>query len=125
VIWVSSAQDLRGPTGGMIVCYYRATRQSCGKHPVCLTVSSTFGGGPSSKEFGSCSIMCCFTSGYGKPEEMFEAWWQCKEGFSQVVRQVWKERFGIQVPWGILKAKIFKSKTACKHWRQVHANPTD
>jgi hypothetical protein len=69
--------------------------------------------------------MCCFTSGYGKPEEMFEAWWQCNEGFSQVVRQVWKERLGIQVPWGILKAKIFKSKIACKHWRQVHANPTD
>jgi hypothetical protein len=42
-----------------------------------------------------------------------EAWWQKKQGFTQVVKQVWKQKIGGSNPWGAVKEKITKSQHAC------------
>jgi hypothetical protein len=39
----------------------------------------------------------------------YEAWWQKKQGFTQVVKQVWKQKIGGSNPWGPVKEKTTKN----------------
>jgi hypothetical protein len=54
----------------------------------------------------------------------FEVWWQKKQGFPCVVKQVWKVKTRHLDTWGALKNKISHSKQACLQWRKNNVDPT-
>jgi exonuclease III len=55
----------------------------------------------------------------------YEAWWQKKQGFSQIVKQVWKEKISRVDCWGALKRKIVNSQFACLQWRKCVVDPSE
>jgi hypothetical protein len=55
-----------------------------------------------------------WTDGHRSRQRIFryEAWWQKKEGFPKIVKQVWKEKSHRGDLWGVLKEKLTNSQTA-------------